>query len=122
MDEIEKSFIKSNGGVALVNNGLFYARFKVAYFIDENKMTSYETEIIPRHSTHAKEFLIPKAGRDATLKIEVLFFGFGCNSPINIWKLVHKEKIQVPYFKIFTLTGTTIFPKVSEIKLRNHQW
>ena len=122
IEEIERSFIQCNGGISLINNGFFYARFKICYFLDDAKMTSYESEIISRHSTHVKEFLIPKSGKDAILKIEILVFGFGCNSPFNVWKVLRREKIQVPYFKILKLTGTAFNPNLKEIKCQNHQW
>jgi hypothetical protein len=119
-EEIESRFVKFNGGVSVVNRGFFSARFNVTYYIDDNKVTALATESFGRKKTITKEFLVPKAAQKAFLKIEILVFGTGCNLKSNVWRKLFKEEIQLPFFKVYKLSGSILNTKIREIKIKNN--
>lgn len=115
-EEIESRFIKFNAGVSVVNKGRFRARFNVSYLIDSVKVVAVATKKFKRKESCTKEFIIPKVAKHAVLKIEILRLGFGWKGGYSIWKKVLKTEIRPPYFKVFKLTGTKLFPKIVELK------
>ena len=114
-EEIEKSFVRCNAAVSVVNRGHYSARLSVTYFIDGKKVKLFATEGFGRKQTVTKEFLLPKIAKSAYLKIETMTIGCSCNLPTNFWRLLLKQEIKLPYFKVYKLTGTNIFPKIKQI-------
>lgn len=110
-DEIESRFVKFNAGISVVNRGRFKARFSVKYLIGESEIIAVATETFKRKQALLKEFNVPKVGTFVVLKIEVLMVN--CDL---LWKVVFKEEIRPPYFRVFELSGSQILPHIKEIK------